>query len=70
MPAFERGRCLTRLFHFVEQNGTELAALESRDTGKLIRQGRADDGVYYYEFYGGRGQIHGDTIRSSKATLH
>ena len=65
MPAFERGRCLTRLFHLVEQNGTELAALESRDTGKPIRQGRADvtATMRYYEFYGGAGdKIHGDTI--------
>ena len=40
-PAVERGRCLTRLFHLVEKNGDELAALESRDTGKPVRQGRA-----------------------------
>src|SRR5690606_37563287 len=38
MPAFERGRCLTRLFRLVDENGDELAALESRDTGKPIRQ--------------------------------
>ena len=42
MPAVERGRCLTRLFHLVEKHGDELAALESRDTGKPARQGRAD----------------------------
>lgn len=65
MPAFERGRCLTRLFHLVEKHGTELAALESRDTGKPVRQGRADvtATMRYYEFYGGAGdKIHGDTI--------
>lgn len=65
MPAVERGRCLTRLFHLVEQNGDELAALESRDTGKPVRQGRADvtATMRYYEFYGGAGdKIHGDTI--------
>ncbi|MFH1794021.1 MAG: aldehyde dehydrogenase family protein [Pseudomonadota bacterium] len=65
MPAVERGRCLTRLFHLVESHGTELAALESRDTGKPIRQGRADitATMRYYEFYGGAGdKIHGDTI--------
>ncbi len=42
MPAVERGRCLTRLFALVETHGEELAALESRDTGKPIRQGKAD----------------------------
>ena len=65
MPAVERGRCLTRLFHLVEKHGDELAALESRDTGKPARQGRADVAatMRYYEFYGGAGdKVHGDTI--------
>ena len=65
IPAFERGRLLTTLSHLVEQNGAELAALESRDTGKPLRQGRADvaAAIRYYEFYGGAGdKIHGDTI--------
>ncbi|WP_048649517.1 aldehyde dehydrogenase family protein [Nitratireductor soli] len=65
MPAVERGRCLTRLFQLVEKNGEELAALESRDTGKPIRQGKADvtATMRYYEFYGGAAdKIHGDTI--------
>ncbi|EKF20573.1 aldehyde dehydrogenase family protein [Nitratireductor pacificus] len=65
MPAVERGRCLTRLFQLVEKNGEELAALESRDTGKPVRQGKADvtATMRYYEFYGGAAdKIHGDTI--------
>ncbi|MGB3539841.1 MAG: aldehyde dehydrogenase family protein [Mesorhizobium sp.] len=65
MPAVERGRLLTRLGLLVEKNGDELAALESRDTGKPARQGRADvtATMRYYEFYGGAGdKIHGDTI--------
>jgi aldehyde dehydrogenase (NAD+) len=65
MPAFERGRLLTRLFHLVEKNGGELSALEARDTGKPLRQGHADVAatMRYYEFYGGAGdKIHGDTI--------
>ncbi len=65
MPAFERGRLLTRLFRLVEANGAELAALEARDTGKPLRQGLADVAatMRYYEFYGGAGdKIHGDTI--------
>lgn len=65
MPAVERGRCLTRLFQLIEKHGAELAALESRDTGKPIRQGKADvvATMRYYEFYGGAGdKIHGDTI--------
>ncbi len=57
MPAVERGRILTRLGLLVEKNGEELAALESRDTGKPARQGRADvtATMRYYEFYGGAG---------------
>lgn len=65
MPAVERGRILTKLGRLVEENGEELAALESRDTGKPIRQGKADvtATMRYYEFYGGAGdKIHGDTI--------
>jgi aldehyde dehydrogenase (NAD+) len=65
MPAVERGRLLTKLGLLVEKNGTELAALESRDTGKPVRQGRADvtATTRYYEFYGGAAdKIHGDTI--------
>lgn len=65
MPAFERGRLLTKLGLLIEKNGDELAALESRDTGKPIRQGKADvtATMRYYEFYGGAAdKIHGDTI--------
>jgi len=65
MPAVERGRLLVKLCLLVERNAEELAALESRDTGKPARQGRADvaAAMRYYEFYGGAGdKIHGDTI--------
>ena len=65
MPAVERGRCLTRLGQLVERHAEELAALESRDTGKPLRQGKADvaAAIRYYEFYGGAAdKVHGDTI--------
>ena len=65
MAAAERGRCLTRLYHLVERNADELAALESRDTGKPARQGKVDvvATVRCYEFYGGAAdKVHGDTI--------
>ncbi|GHC67658.1 aldehyde dehydrogenase family protein [Limoniibacter endophyticus] len=65
MPAVERGRALTRLSFLIEGAGEELAALESRDTGKPLRQGKADvtATMRYYEFYGGAAdKIHGDTI--------
>ncbi|MCV0395285.1 MAG: aldehyde dehydrogenase family protein [Rhizobiaceae bacterium] len=65
MAPADRGRCLTRLGLLIERNAEELAALESRDTGKPVRQGRADvtATMRYYEFYGGAAdKIHGDTI--------
>lgn len=65
MPAVERGRLLVKLGLLVERHADELAALESRDTGKPARQGKADvvAAQRYYEFYGGAGdKIHGDTI--------
>ncbi len=65
MTAVERGRCLTRLGQLVEREAEALAALESRDTGKPLRQGRADVAatLRYFEFYGGAGdKVHGATI--------
>ncbi|WP_173934887.1 aldehyde dehydrogenase family protein [Chelativorans sp. Marseille-P2723] len=65
MPAVERGRLITRLGQLVAENAEELAALESRDTGKPVRQGKADVAatMRYFEFYGGAAdKVHGDTI--------
>ncbi|MET0598758.1 MAG: aldehyde dehydrogenase family protein [Mesorhizobium sp.] len=65
MTAVERGRSLTRLGQLVEREAEALAALESRDTGKPLRQGRADVAatLRYFEFYGGAGdKVHGATI--------
>lgn len=63
--ALERGRVLSRLSALIAANLEELAALEARDTGKPIRQGRADiqAASRYFEFYGAAAdKIHGDTI--------
>jgi aldehyde dehydrogenase (NAD+) len=63
--ALERGRLLTRLMHLVERDCDELAALESRDTGKPSRQGLADvtATIRYLEFYGSAAdKLNGDTI--------
>lgn len=65
MRATERGRILTRLGQLIEANGDELAALESRDTGKPVRQGIADVTATcrYFEYYGGAAdKIHGEQI--------
>jgi aldehyde dehydrogenase (NAD+) len=65
MSAFERGRILSRLSALVAADAEALAALESLDTGKPIRQGRADIQALarYLEFYGGAAdKLMGDTI--------
>jgi len=65
MTATERGRVLTRLSGLVEQHADELAALESRDTGKPARQGVADvtAAIRYYEYYGAAAdKAHGSQI--------
>ncbi len=65
MAAFERGRVLQRFSQLVTENLDELAALESRDTGKPLRQGVADitAASRYFEFYAGAAdKVHGATI--------
>lgn len=63
--ALERGRILTRLGELIRDSSEELAELEARDTGKPVRQARADitSAARYFEFYGAAAdKIHGDTI--------
>lgn len=64
-PAVERGRILSRLSALIREHEDELAALESRDTGKPLRQGRADivAAARYFEFYGGAAdKVTGETL--------
>ena len=61
----ERGRILARWGLLVADAVAELGALESRDTGKPLRQGLADANALarYFEFYGGAAdKLHGQTI--------
>jgi aldehyde dehydrogenase (NAD+) len=63
--AAERGRMLGRFAAAVDAHRDDLAALESRDTGKPLRQGKADASaaIAYLEFYAAAaGKLHGDTI--------
>src|SRR3569623_79558 len=65
MPAFERGRLMSKLGRLIEEHHEELAQLEAADTGKPLTQARGDITVAatYFEFYGGAAdKIHGDTI--------
>jgi aldehyde dehydrogenase (NAD+) len=65
MPAVERGRVLTRLARAVQDDHETIARLESADTGKPLRQGRADATALarYFEYYGAAAdKLHGETI--------
>jgi aldehyde dehydrogenase (NAD+) len=65
IDAAERGRLLLKLAQAVADNAEELALLEARDTGKPIRQAKADMVALarYFEFYGGAAdKHHGTTI--------
>ncbi|SEE17807.1 aldehyde dehydrogenase (NAD+) [Rhizobiales bacterium GAS191] len=65
LTATERGRLLMKLADAVSAHAAELAALESRDTGKPISQGKADVTALarYLEYYGSAAdKLHGETI--------
>jgi aldehyde dehydrogenase (NAD+) len=65
MGAAERGRFLSKLAVLVADHAEELARLEARDTGKPMKQARADmvATARYFEFYGGAAdKVHGETI--------
>ncbi|WP_118183150.1 aldehyde dehydrogenase family protein [Paraburkholderia phosphatilytica] len=65
MSAAERGRVLYRLSMLVAARHEELAQLEARDTGKPLRQARADSAALarYFEFYAGAAdKLHGETL--------
>ncbi|WP_323123085.1 aldehyde dehydrogenase family protein [Burkholderia alba] len=63
--AAERGRALYRLSMRVAACQEELAQIEARDTGKPLRQARADAAALarYFEFYAGAAdKLHGETL--------
>jgi aldehyde dehydrogenase (NAD+) len=65
LSAVERGRLLRRWADAVEAHQDELAQLESQDTGKPLKQARADALALarYFEFYAGAAdKLHGQTI--------
>jgi aldehyde dehydrogenase (NAD+) len=65
LSATDRGRILMRLGQLILENFDELAALEARDTGKPMKQARADitAAARYFEFYGSAAdKVHGNTI--------
>jgi aldehyde dehydrogenase (NAD+) len=63
--ALERGRLLARLAQRVLDHAEDLARLESRTTGKPLKQGRADATALarYFEYYASAAdKLHGETI--------
>ncbi len=65
LTATERGRLLSKLAVAIADHAEELAKLEARDTGKPMKQARADivAAARYFEFYGGAAdKLHGETI--------
>ncbi|NIX77046.1 aldehyde dehydrogenase family protein [Microvirga sp. c23x22] len=65
LTATERGRLLIKLAAAVEADADHLAALESRDNGKPLRQSRADVTALarYFEYYGtAADKLHGEVI--------
>ncbi|MBI0327618.1 aldehyde dehydrogenase family protein [Burkholderia plantarii] len=63
--AAERGRLLYRLSQRVAEQQDTLARLECRDTGKPLKQARADAAALarYFEFYAGAAdKLHGETL--------
>lgn len=65
LTATERGRLLSKLAVAISDRAEELARIEARDTGKPMKQARADmvAAARYFEFYGGAAdKLHGETI--------
>lgn len=65
LSAAERGRLLFKLSALVAQHQETLAQLEARDTGKPLKQARADAAALarYFEFYAGAAdKLHGETL--------
>jgi aldehyde dehydrogenase (NAD+) len=63
--AVERGRLMLKLAQAIADNAGELALLECRDTGKPMKQARADATAFarYFEYYAGAcDKLHGETL--------
>src|SRR6185369_13610012 len=65
LPAVERGRLLMKLSRAVADHHDALSLAEAADTGKPLRQARADITALarYFEFYAGAcDKVHGETL--------
>ena len=65
LTAVDRGRLLCKLSNEILKNKDELADIEAKDTGKPLKQAKADiiASARYFEFYGGAAdKVHGQTV--------
>jgi aldehyde dehydrogenase (NAD+) len=65
LTAVERGRLMMKLGQSILDHFDELADLEARDTGKPMKQARADitAAARYFEYYGAAAdKVHGETV--------
>lgn len=65
LTAAERGRLLLKFAALIIEKKDELAAIESRDTGKprTVARNDVDAAARYFEYYGGAAdKVYGDTI--------
>jgi aldehyde dehydrogenase (NAD+) len=65
LTALERGRLLMKVGEKIAAHAEELAQLEARDTGKPLKQARADmvAAARYFEFYGAAAdKVHGEIV--------
>ena len=65
LTAVDRGRLLCQLSSEILKNKDELADIEAKDTGKPLKQAKADiiASARYFEFYGGAAdKVHGQTV--------
>ena len=64
-PAAERGRLLMKLSRAVADRHDALSEIEAKDTGKPLKQARADIAALarYFEYYAGAAdKVHGETL--------
>ena len=72
MTASQKGACLKRLGALIKENSRELAEIETRDTGKLIRETvkSVEYTSDFYEFYGGLAdKVGGSTFPIDKSDI-
>lgn len=72
MTGAERAKYLRRLAEVISGHAAELAAVEVRDNGKLIREMQGQiSGLpdYFYYFAGAADKIHGETIPSDRSNF-